>query len=61
MSSTCLCKNRPRCIWCGEKFSNHGLLIIHSKIDLKTNILNCSMNPYVLTHHLDYQKRMNKE
>ena len=58
MSYTCLCKNRPQCIWCGEKFTSHGLLIIHSIIDPKTNIPNCSQNPHVINKQLDYQKGM---
>ncbi len=51
---TCLCKNRPECAWCGEKFDSHGLLIIHSNI--KNNIPNCSQNPYVIKQDLKGQK-----
>ena len=58
--SYCFCTNRPICVWCGEKFTSHGLLIIHSKIDKKTNIPNCSLNPYVVQKQLDYSKGMRK-
>ena len=57
-SYVCLCKNRPVCEWCGEKFSNHGKLIIHSQI--KNNIPNCSKNPHIGKKDLDYQKGMRR-
>lgn len=52
----CLCKNRPICEWCKEKFDSHGQLIIHARI--KDGISNCSKNPYIKIIESDYQVGM---